>query len=233
MSSSGEFSQSVFSMCTFNPFGELLQVDYANNCARKGEPAVGVVTLDGVVLATQKRFKMKYAIGDSVEKVQQIGPTTGITFSGLFPDFRIVTKLFRKTVSEFELLHGGSWHMECLMQSLTASMQQLTQTTGVRPFGLFVLLAGWDDDEHGQLYFLDSAGSHTPYKACAAGRQMEERTLFLDKHFKKSMDAEDGVSLAVQALTGPKDLTPDQIEVAVVEDYGMYRIHEETIARYI
>ncbi|EDW06265.1 proteasome subunit alpha type-2 [Drosophila mojavensis] len=229
-----ETNRYCYNLCTFNPFGEVKQVDYANTCAMKGEPAVGIVTLDGVVLGTQKRLKLKYAIGESVEKVKEIGPTMGITFSGLFPDFRIITKLYRKTIAEFSLVHDHPLPVHCLMRSVSTSMQELTQSTGVRPFGLSLLLAGFSDNR-GQLYFMDAAGSNSAYKACAIGRHMHERTIFLEKKYRKRMDAEDGVSLAVQALMlrSPRGLSADQMEVAVVEDYGMYRIDEETIAKYM
>lgn len=223
-----------YPVCTFNPFGEIKQVDYANNCAMKAEPAVGIVTLDGVVLATQKRLNMKYAIGDSVEKVQEIGSTMGMTFSGLFADFRIITRVFHKMVAKYKLIHEDPMPVHYLMRSVAGTMQELTQTTGVRPFGLSLLLAGWTE-KGGKLYFLDAAGSSLAYKACAVGKHMHERTILLEKKYRERMDAEDGVSLAMKALLlkAPTGLTADQFEVAVVEDYGMYRIDEEIIAKYL
>ena len=46
-----------FSLTTFSPSGKLVQIEYALKAVDSGAPAVGIKATNGVVLATEKKFK--------------------------------------------------------------------------------------------------------------------------------------------------------------------------------
>ena len=67
---------------------------------------------------------------------------------------------------EFVAFRTGrvTWQM-CLL------LQEFTQSGGVRPFGVSLLIIG-SDDKGPVLYQVDPSGSYFPWKACAIGKNM-------------------------------------------------------------
>ena len=56
----------------------------------------------------------------------------------------------------------------------------LLQSGGVRPFGVSLLVAGFDDDGP-QLYQVDPSGSYWAWKASAIGKNSTNAKTFLEK----------------------------------------------------
>lgn len=54
---------------------------------------------------------------------------------------------------------------------------------GVRPFGVSLLVAGWDDSRGPTLYQVDPSGSFWAWKASAIGKNMVNAKTFLEKRF--------------------------------------------------
>ena len=61
-------------------------------------------------------------------------------------------------------------------------MQEFTQSGGVRPFGVSLLISGYDElGPH--LYQVDPSGSYWAWKASAIGKNMVNANTFLEKRF--------------------------------------------------
>ena len=54
-------------------------------------------------------------------------------------------------------------------------------SSGVRPFGVSLLVAGWDSDHGVTLYQVDPSGSYWAWKASAIGKNMVNAKTFLEK----------------------------------------------------
>ena len=61
-------------------------------------------------------------------------------------------------------------------------MQEYTQSGGVRPFGVSLLICGWDDGR-GYLFQADASGSFYAWKATAMGKNYINGKTFLEKKF--------------------------------------------------
>lgn len=59
-------------------------------------------------------------------------------------------------------------------------MQEFTQSGGVRPFGVSILFAGFDDDGP-QLYQIDPSGAYFGWKATAIGKDSDSAKTFLER----------------------------------------------------
>lgn len=80
--------------------------------------------------------------------------------------------------------------MQTLVRETAATVQEYTQSGGVRPFGISVLFAG--SDENGpHLYQIDPSGAFYEWKATAIGRNAKNAKLFLEKRFNPEMELED------------------------------------------
>lgn len=63
-------------------------------------------------------------------------------------------------------------------------MQEYTQSGGVRPFGVSLLICGWDSDR-GYLFQCDPSGAYFAWKATALGKNNVNGKTFLEKRLAK------------------------------------------------
>jgi 20S proteasome subunit alpha 2 len=101
--------------------------------------------------------------------------------------------------------------MRCLIAFVVA------ESGGVRPFGVSLLLAGYDENGP-QLYQIDPSGSYFAWKASAIGKNMTNAKTFLEKRYSDDMEIEDAVHTALLTLKEGFEgqISGDNIEVAIV-----------------
>ena len=72
---------------------------------------------------------------------------------------------------------------------------------GVRPFGVSMLVAGWDEDDNKPLLFqCDPSGAYFPWKATAMGKNHINGKTFLEKRYNEELELEDAVHTAILTL---------------------------------
>jgi 20S proteasome alpha/beta subunit len=59
--------------------------------------------------------------------------------------------------------------------------------SGVRPFGVSLLMAGYDEDDGPALYQVDPSGSYFAWKATAIGKNMVNGKTFLEKRSVRAL----------------------------------------------
>lgn len=72
----------------------------------------------------------------------------GMVYSGMGPDYRLLVKYSRKLSQQYEMMYDDSIPTVQLVRRVADVMQEYTQSGGVRPFGVSLLIAGWDNDEN-------------------------------------------------------------------------------------
>ena len=97
--------------------------------------------------------------------------------------------------------------------------------SGVRPFGVSLLAAGYDDDGP-HLYQIDPSRSFWAWKASAIGKNMVNAKTFLEKRYTNELELEDAVHTALLTLKegfeGAMDHT--NIEVGIVGADGAFKV---------
>ena len=58
------------------------------------------------------------------------------------PDFRVLVRKGQKKAAEYKLMYGETIPVLELTREIAAIMQEYTQSGGVRPFGVSLLVAG-------------------------------------------------------------------------------------------
>lgn len=61
------------------------------------------------------------------------------------PDYRLLVRRARKIAQQYYLMYSVPIPTSQLVQRIANIMQEYTQSGGVRPFGVSLLIAGWDD----------------------------------------------------------------------------------------
>lgn len=71
-------------------------------------------------------------------------------YSGMGPDYRVLTDKARKVShTDYKRIYNEYPPTRILVQDVAKVMQEATQSGGVRPFGVSLLVAGWDDKPAG------------------------------------------------------------------------------------
>nr|ACU19197.1 unknown [Glycine max] len=104
-------------------------------------------------------------------------------------------------------------------------MQEFTQSGGVRPFGVSLLVAGFDDNGP-QLYQVDPSGSYFSWKASAMGKNVSNAKTFLEKRYTDDMELDDAVHTAMLALKEGFEghISGKNIEIGIIGADKKFRV---------
>lgn len=183
----------------FSPDGRLLQVEYAKKTVKQGSSALGIVCKDAVVLASDKRILDPLIIPGSVEKIFMIDDKIGATVAGILSDARVLIERAQVKAQQHRITYGSSIDVLTVVKDTCALKQVCTQSGGLRPFGVSLLIGGIDENGP-SLFETDPTGIFFQYLARAIGDGETELEEVLHKHYKKDMTADEGLKLAAMAL---------------------------------
>ncbi|PVV03261.1 hypothetical protein BB560_002279 [Smittium megazygosporum] len=200
-----------FSLTTFSPSGKLGQIEHALAAVNKGATSVGIKSKDGVVIASIKKPKTTLIDMSTLNSVEMICGSIGMTYSGMGPDFRVLVAKARKIAQQYILTYQQDPPVNILVKNLAGVIQDFTQSGGVRPFGVSLLIAGFDDFGP-SLFQVDPSGAYFPWKATAIGKSMIESKTFLEKRYSPDSGLEDAIHTAILTLK-------EGFEGQIVNDY--------------
>ena len=184
----------------FSPEGRLLQVEYAKKTVKQGSTAIGLVCKDGVLLVADKRVVDSLIVPEAVEKVYQIDDHIGAAASGILSDARVLIERAQLKAQQHRVTYDSPIDILTVVKDVSDLKQICTQSAGLRPFGVSLLMAGIDEDGTPKLFETDPTGIFFQYKATAIGEGETEVEELLHKKYKEDMSIQDGITLAVQAL---------------------------------
>ena len=202
------------------------QIEYALNAVNAGATALGIRAVDGVVLATEKKVRSPLVDPGTVQKLSPITDSIGLAYAGMGPDSRVLARRARKSAQAYFRTYAEAVPVAQLCRETAAVMQEFTQRGGVRPFGVSLLMAGWDVGGGPQLYQIDPSGSYFAWKATAIGKNMAHAKTFLEKRYSEDMEVEDAIHTALLTLKDgfEGELGGDAVEVAVVGKDRSFRV---------
>ncbi|KAM7290008.1 proteasome subunit alpha type-2 [Ixodes scapularis] len=223
-----------FSLTTFSPSGKLVQIEYALAAVAAGAPSVGIKASNGVVLATEKKHKSVLYEEHSIHKVELVTDHIGMVYSGMGPDYRLLVRRARKLAQQYQLTYGEPIPTAQLVQKVAYIMQEYTQSGGVRPFGVSLLVAGWDQGR-GYVFQCDPSGAYFAWKATAMGKNHVNGKTFLEKRYSEELELEDAVHTAILTLKEGFEgqMTADNIEIGLCNEQGFRRLAPAEVKDYL
>jgi proteasome alpha subunit len=219
----------------FSPDGRLFQVEYAKEAVKRGATAIGIVGKDSVALIAHKSTYSKLIVPDSLKKVFDIDTHIAFTASGLIADARKLVDTGRLEAQKHRLTYSEPAPVESITRNICDTMQVYTQYGGIRPFGVSLLIAGYDDQP--RLYEAEPSGAMTGFKADSIGSGKKEVDEMLEKGYKENMALEDAISLALTALkkTSEEKIQAENVEISYIEGKGkkFVTMGEKEILKYL
>ncbi len=183
----------------FSPDGRLLQVEYAKKTVRQGSTAIGIVCKEGVVFVTDKRIVDSLVVPEAVEKVYQIDDHMGATASGILSDARVLIERAQLKAQQHRVTYDTPIDTVSIVKDICNLKQICTQSGGLRPFGVSILLAGIDSTGP-KLFETDPTGIYFQYKATVIGEGETEIEEMLRKEYKEDMTLQDALRLGIKGL---------------------------------
>lgn len=217
---------------TFSPVGRLHQLEYAIEAVKQGSGVVGVRSKDTVVLVSLKRSPSELA--SYQKKIFRVDDHMGIGVSGLIADARML----RKYMIEECLNHKWSFSTPLpvgrLVVQLSDKAQYYTQRSEKRPYGVGLLVAGYDQTGP-HLYQTDPSGNFNEYVAHAMGARSQSSKTYLEKHFEsfEEMKLDDLIFHALNALKGSSQdrLSTKNVSIAFVGENFPFTVLEDEQVR--
>jgi proteasome alpha subunit len=223
----------------FSPDGRLLQVEYAKKTVRLGNTAIGMVCKDGVLLVTDKRIVDKLVIPEAVEKIFKIDDHLMATAAGILSDARVLVEQGQLRAQQHTMTYDTPVDAVTIVKHICDMKQMCTQSGGLRPFGVSMLIAGIDEGGK-KLFETDPTGIYYQYKATVIGEGEPEIEEMLCKEYKDTMTIEDGLKFCIKALKKVLDnketeFNADRIDAAYIDekDKKIVKLSKEKIKKLL
>ncbi len=188
------------SITMFSPDGRLLQVEYAKKTVKQGSTTIGIVCKDGVVLLSDKRVSSKLMVPEAIEKMFRIDDHIGATAAGLIADARVLVDRSQLRAQQHAVTYDTKIDVLSIVKEICDMKQMCTQSGGLRPFGVSLLVAGVEDDGEIKLFMTEPYGLYFQYKAIAIGEGEVEVMDALQKKWRSNLSVDEGVRLGLSAL---------------------------------
>jgi 20S proteasome subunit alpha 2 len=230
-----------FSLTTFSPSGKLAQIEYALAAVQKGTTSIGIKASNGAVLITERKATTPLIDADTLERISPICNGIGAVYSGMGPDARVLVLKARKAAMAYQKQHGRPPPVRAVVMDVAKVMQEYTQSGGVRPFGVSLLIIGQDVDQTPALYQVDPSGAFYAWSATAIGKNSPATRSFLEKRYVAAKDSEslfeleDAVHLGVLALKEGFEgqMTSDNVQVATLDNSGFQILSPHAVSDYL
>lgn len=197
----------------FSPDGRLLQVEYAKKTVKQGSTAIGLVAKNGVVFISDKRIASKLILPESVEKIFQIDDHIATTSAGIISDARILVERAQVKSQQYAVHYDSPIDVLDVVKDIANLKQWTTQSGGLRPFGVSLIIGGVDAKGPG-LFVTDPTGIFFQYKACAIGEFDKEVEDILQKDYSDQLDIQATIKLGLSTLS---QVLKDDFEISRVD----------------
>ena len=193
----------------FAPDGHILQVEYAEKTVRLGSASIGIVCKDGVVIISIRKNGDKLIIGESANKILEIDEHIMAVAAGITSDARVLIDRARTIAQQHRVTYDSEATTEAIVKDVADVKQQFTQYGGGRPFGVALMIAGFNGEP--VLYTTDVTGNYLKYTANAIGENDDKIKAKLREKVRDGIDCNDGVKIALEIF---KEIQGEDFDVS-------------------
>lgn len=195
---------------TYSPTGRLFQVEYALEAIKQGSAAVGIASKNHVVLVALKRNVEE--LGSYQRKIIKVDDHMGIALAGLAPDARVLSNYLRKLAMNSKLVFNRPLPTNKAVLLIADKAQENTQLYGSRPYGVGLLVSGYDETG-AHLYEFQPSGSVLEYYGTAIGARSQAARTYLERNLEQIRESDDIEKLIVHGLSALRDTLSQDMEL--------------------
>ncbi|GJQ78979.1 hypothetical protein Trydic_g141 [Trypoxylus dichotomus] len=221
----------------WSPQGRLHQVEYAMEAVKLGSATVSLKNATHSVLIALKRASSELAAYQ--KKIIPIDSHVGVSISGLTADARILSRYMRQECLNYKYSLDILMPVSRLISNLGNKMQICTQRYDRRPYGVGLLVAGYDE-QGPHIYQTCPSANYFDCKAMAVGARSQSARTYLEKHLGEFPGAslEETVKHGLRALrdtlANEVELTTKNVSIGIVgKDHPFKILDENETAAYL
>ena len=185
-----------------------------------GATTVGVVCVDGVILASEKRVTYgNFVMSKGGKKVFKITDQIGAACAGLVGDMQILTREVEAQANLFSMEVGR----RISVRATAKLMSNILFNRRYAPLFTQTIVGGLDD-EGASLYVLDVLGSLIPDKYAAVGSGTEIAMGVLEESYKEGLTVDEAkvlVTRAVKSAISRDAMSGDGIDFLIITKEGV------------
>lgn len=224
------------SITMFAPDGRLLQVEYAKKTVKQGSTAIGLACKDGVVFVSDKRITSKLVVPEAIEKMFRVDDHIGVAAAGLIADARVLVDRSQLKAQQHYVTYESKIDVLSIVKDICDLKQMCTQSAGLRPFGVSLLVGGVEEDGQVKLFLTEPYGLYFQQKAAVIGEGETEVEEFLQKRYKQGLSVEEGIRLGLQAMKEflKGDFNVERVDAAYVDgkDKRFTKLSDDELKRF-
>lgn len=195
----------------------------------KGTTTVGLVSNDGIVLASDKRATMGFFIANrEVPKIYQIDDKIALTVAGSVADAQALVRIMKAESQLYKMSYGKPMTVSAATNLLSNLMFQYK----IFPFLVQVLVAGFDDRP--RIFNIDPIGGVTEEKCVSTGSGSPMAYGLLEDTYKEDKGIKDNIRIALRAISSAmkRDCgSGDGIDVVTITTEGFKRYEKEELKK--
>lgn len=216
----------------WSPQGRLFQLEYAMEAVKQGSATIGLKSQKYAVLVALKRAQNDLC--DHQTKILPVSKHCGLAMSGLTADGRSLCNFMRQECLNEEFVYQRDMELGRLLAIVGDKMQTPTQLSGRRPFGVGLLVAGYDESGP-HIYETCPSANYFDCKAMAIGARSQSARTYVEKnleHFGKesTLGVDDLVKRGLEALRetlpSEQELNEKNVSIGVVGEDHAFKVYD-------
>jgi len=220
----------------WSPQGRIFQIEYAMEAVKQGSATVGLKSKDYAVLVALKRSSSE--LSSYQKKIISVDEHVAASIAGLTSDGRLLSNFMQDECLNSRYVYEEALPVSRLVTATAEKMQKPTKVYGRRPFGVGILVAGYDSQSH--IYQLCPSANYFDCKSMAIGARSQSARTYLERNLDKFGESsyEEIISHGLRALReclpNEQELTTKNCTIAVVgKDKKLTLLDNDDVAPFL
>src|SRR5689334_8618121 len=203
---------------------------YADNIAeqiKKGTTTCALTCVDGVVLAADTRASAGFFIADKhVMKIQKIDRHLGMTIAGGVADAQNLVDIMRYNANIYRISNRKLMPI----RSAARLWSNILFNQRYYPYYVQLIMGGYSEQEHGQIYNIDLFGSMTTEKFISTGSGSPVAYGYLESEYKDGIGVDEAYKVAIHSIAAAirrNAGTGDGINAVIINQNGYKELTKE------
>jgi len=216
---------------TWSPAGRIHQVEYAMEAVKQGSATVGLKNKnDHAILLALKRSTSELSAHQ--KKIIPLDDHVGMSIAGLTADARMLSRYMRNECTNQKYAHDEALPLNRLVTNLGNKMQTCTQRYDKRPYGVGLLVAGYDS-QGPHVYQTCPSANYFDCKAMAIGARSQSARTYLEKHLDSFPTCtlnelmRHGLLALRECLPNDMELNSKNVSIAVVGKGQPFTVYDD------
>ncbi|XP_029952511.1 proteasome subunit alpha type-1 [Salarias fasciatus] len=214
----------------WSPQGRIHQIEYAMEAVKQGSATVGLKSRTHAVLVALKRAQSELAAHQ--KKILHVDNHVGISIAGLTADARLLCNFMRQECLDSRFVFDRPLPTSRLVSLVGSKTQIPTQRYGRRPYGVGLLIAGYDDmGPH--IFQTCPSANYFDCKAMSIGARSQSARTYLERCMDKFTDCnlndlvQHGLRALRETLPTEQDLTTKNVSIGIVGKDMEFTIYDD------